>query len=997
MKIIRAKVFGFGKWVDFELDFPKDGPAFIFGENESGKSTFHQFILFMLFGMPPKQRKLYQPKTSSKLGGQLMMEDPEIGEFTIERFDDKNNGQATCFTSAGESYDESWLKELLHGMDGRTFEAIFSFSALDLNAIKEMREEELGDVLLSIGLTGSSNIYRIEKQLEARLGELFKPSGKNPAINKQLQVVQQLAADLEKNKTEEAMYREKISELNKTQEKLETLQNDKQAIEEEHKWLAKKHAALPIIQEHQHLSSNYQKYTENVEFPTNGMERLEKLKEAMRPLESELAVLRSNEQEYRNTLAQLETERLDEEAVEQMQEMKATKERFSKLLNMQSGAATRKAELSRELTNELAELQIDLDREELDELSLPFYIEETWKQLKEDKRQLAQEKVTLEAEKNSLLEEERFLEQQQNELQAQLLTEQEATGLKIRLSKGREFEQFERLYEATTRQQETYGKDRKQKLKRANQYLVSGILLSLIIFIVGLIIDQPFVYGLGVIVLVLSIASFLFTKQNVKEMERLFQTPPPIRGQEKLPADEVYRLEKRLQEEEERHQELKLLQSEIKQHQVRFLKWEEKQRIFLEKNQRHSYQLEEQRAIYPFLESINVSYWPDYFSRLKNMVNQYAAYKQVIDEIDEVNLELQQLETQLVSYVNSLGGAAVTSVTAAFESIEQRWKREEERKQRITHVTELLEGIKEKQLHVTEGLAVYRKEVQQLFQLGNSATEEAFHQRAIYLAEKEKLEEALAINKRQLRAIFPGDTWLQIIEEELDELELKNRQEEMEKELKQLSGDMDDSLARLADVNAELKRMESSEVYSIRMHQFEMEKEKLNQLAREWAIIKMEKEVLTEAKQRYQEKYLSRVIEETTSFLKNITAGRYVSVFAPAEDQPFQVMTADGLRYTVSELSQGTMNLLYVSLRLAISKVLTENKQLPFIVDDAFVHFDQIRVKRMVEVLDNISQTQQVIMFTCKSDVYAACNALQLPVVQLERSHTSRKMTPAIE
>lgn len=50
MKFTKAYIYGFGKWINFEISF-SDGIC-IYGENESGKSTIYHFILFMLFGLP---------------------------------------------------------------------------------------------------------------------------------------------------------------------------------------------------------------------------------------------------------------------------------------------------------------------------------------------------------------------------------------------------------------------------------------------------------------------------------------------------------------------------------------------------------------------------------------------------------------------------------------------------------------------------------------------------------------------------------------------------------------------------------------------------------------------------------------------------------------------------------------------------------------------------------------------------------------------------------
>src|SRR5690625_7828934 len=73
LKLMRATIYGFGSWVDDTVDFSGDSYICIYGENESGKSTLQHFILFMLFGLPPKMRSFYRPKSSSKLGGRLTL------------------------------------------------------------------------------------------------------------------------------------------------------------------------------------------------------------------------------------------------------------------------------------------------------------------------------------------------------------------------------------------------------------------------------------------------------------------------------------------------------------------------------------------------------------------------------------------------------------------------------------------------------------------------------------------------------------------------------------------------------------------------------------------------------------------------------------------------------------------------------------------------------------------------------------------------------------
>src|SRR5690625_4192162 len=232
IKLEQAYIYGFGKWIDYEIKFPTNHFVCVVGNNETGKSTLQNFILFMLFGLPPRKREFYRPKTSGKMGGRLMINDADIGLYTIERVDEVHNGAARCFYN-GKEYDEIWLEQRLNGLTAEIYNSIYSFSALDLVDITDMTDKDLGDILLGIGLTGSRNIHTIEKQLDQQIGALFKPYGKKPIINEQLQTVDELHTDLQKFKQNESTYEQKQSEITSLKNKLEQLQENLEKTNEQ--------------------------------------------------------------------------------------------------------------------------------------------------------------------------------------------------------------------------------------------------------------------------------------------------------------------------------------------------------------------------------------------------------------------------------------------------------------------------------------------------------------------------------------------------------------------------------------------------------------------------------------------------------------------------------------------------------------------------------------------------------------------------------------------
>ena len=63
--------------------------------------------------------------------------------------------------------------------------------------------------------------------------------------------------------------------------------------------------------------------------------------------------------------------------------------------------------------------------------------------------------------------------------------------------------------------------------------------------------------------------------------------------------------------------------------------------------------------------------------------------------------------------------------------------------------------------------------------------------------------------------------------------------------------------------------------------------------------------------------------------------------------------------------SDGTLDQLYLALRLAVAEELTP--QAPLILDDALVRFDDGRLKAAMKLLQELGTDKQILCFTCQS------------------------------
>ena len=82
--------------------------------------------------------------------------------------------------------------------------------------------------------------------------------------------------------------------------------------------------------------------------------------------------------------------------------------------------------------------------------------------------------------------------------------------------------------------------------------------------------------------------------------------------------------------------------------------------------------------------------------------------------------------------------------------------------------------------------------------------------------------------------------------------------------------------------------------------------------------------------------------------------------------QTVAVTGSDGAVRQPEELSRGTREQLYLALRFGLVREFGEHaEKLPVVVDDVLVNFDPERARRAAEAFVELSETNQVLVFTC--------------------------------
>ena len=115
--------------------------------------------------------------------------------------------------------------------------------------------------------------------------------------------------------------------------------------------------------------------------------------------------------------------------------------------------------------------------------------------------------------------------------------------------------------------------------------------------------------------------------------------------------------------------------------------------------------------------------------------------------------------------------------------------------------------------------------------------------------------------------------------------------------------------------------------------------------------------------------------------LETVTDGRYRRVRVDDRSLDIEVMAPEkGDWVKVSALSQGTLDLVYLTARLGLVRLVTGDRRPPLLMDDPFVTLDDARATRALQLLKSVSTDFQVIYMTT-SDRYdnAADSVVELP------------------
>ena len=140
-------------------------------------------------------------------------------------------------------------------------------------------------------------------------------------------------------------------------------------------------------------------------------------------------------------------------------------------------------------------------------------------------------------------------------------------------------------------------------------------------------------------------------------------------------------------------------------------------------------------------------------------------------------------------------------------------------------------------------------------------------------------------------------------------------------------------------------------------------KEKMSTLKNLERSMELAKSVLSSAYEKMKSSVTPKFTQNLSDNIFKITNGKYRNVVLN-DNNGLLVELENGNYETVSKLSIGTIDQLYLSLRLSMTEELSEEK-MPIILDEVFAYYDTNRLKNALKYINERFKEHQVIILTC--------------------------------
>jgi uncharacterized protein YhaN len=215
---------------------------------------------------------------------------------------------------------------------------------------------------------------------------------------------------------------------------------------------------------------------------------------------------------------------------------------------------------------------------------------------------------------------------------------------------------------------------------------------------------------------------------------------------------------------------------------------------------------------------------------------------------------------------------------------------------------------------------------------------------------------------------------------------LERRWEKLSAKLEEVDQRLKEAFEKRGRLSEQLRSLADDRRGAQQQLELNCVEQQLHEATSRWREFAVTSRLLQSIRRRYEQERQPATLREASQYFQQLTDGRYGRIWTLLDEDALCADDRDGHSLTPDNLSRGTREQLFLSLRMAlVTQYAQRGVQLPLVLDDVFVNFDSQRARAAASVLhDFASLGHQVLIFTCHEHILeifgsAGCDTRRLP------------------
>ncbi len=230
----------------------------------------------------------------------------------------------------------------------------------------------------------------------------------------------------------------------------------------------------------------------------------------------------------------------------------------------------------------------------------------------------------------------------------------------------------------------------------------------------------------------------------------------------------------------------------------------------------------------------------------------------------------------------------------------------------------------------------------------------------------------LSLSERKNKESCAEQEKLNELKKSLSDLEVKKRIHE--KKVSELKLIYEASGRKLSEIKERISSLESRLEY-IDTSTLPFLYRKRSILEKNLSTLTLVTDSLENAHKKMQQDFTPQINKKAAEYISFLTDGKYERLFT---DESFSLKVDADIPREAAYFSGGTVDQIYLSLRLALTDMLFKDEAMFIILDQPFIQYDSPRTEKALELLNIMSKNRQVLLFSSQTDEFSVNKNIEL-------------------